>query len=189
MLWAKLAWRSLIPTELILFTALTPGLPERGRTEQAQLEDSRLSGTEKNTHLVNFKLRGFVYVFSASLTELVKFKIPSKIKQVSGTDGRFILLHSTCSRSVNSGTEHVTQIFMLNCQKKAWCMAPLKRMIYMHVRQYPGFRLVCCLVCGLHPLVPGSQAGGKAAKWEGRKTGLYLDFWLLSIRFLLGGKL
>ena len=64
---------SLISTDRCLFTAVTPRLPERGRTEQAQLEDSRLSGTKKNTRLVNFKLRGFVYVFSAPLTELVKF--------------------------------------------------------------------------------------------------------------------
>lgn len=71
--WGRWGWHSLISTEPCLFTAVTPGLPERCRIEQAQLEDSRLSGTEKNMRLVNFKLRGFVYVFSAPFPELVKF--------------------------------------------------------------------------------------------------------------------
>lgn len=73
MLWRRLGWHSLLSTEPCLSTAVTPGLPEWCRTEQAQLEDSRLSGTGKNMSSVNFKLRGFVYVFSAPLTQLVKF--------------------------------------------------------------------------------------------------------------------
>lgn len=73
MLWGRPGWHSLISTEPSLFTAVTPGLPEWCRAEQAQLEDSRLSGAGKNMRLVNFKLRGFVYVFSAPLTDLVKF--------------------------------------------------------------------------------------------------------------------
>lgn len=40
-------------------------------------------------------------------------------------------------------------------------MAPLKRTIYIHVRQYPAFGLVCCLVCGFILLSHGARLVGR----------------------------
>lgn len=66
MLWKRPDWHRLISTQPCLFSDVTPGCSEWCWIEQAQLEDSRLSGTRKNTPLVSFKLRGFVYVFLSS---------------------------------------------------------------------------------------------------------------------------
>lgn len=105
---------------------------------------------------------------------------------MSGTDGGFILLHSTCSRSVNSGTDQCDTTFHVKLSKGSLMWGSLERSIHMHVRRWPGVRLVCPQFCPeLHHLVLGSQASEKAVTTAGRQvwsciSGSY------PIRFLVG---
>lgn len=81
MLWKRPDLHRLISTQPCLLSDVTQQCSEWCWMEQAQLEDSRLSGTRKTTPVVSFKLRGFVYIFSAPLTESVNFRFSLKLNK------------------------------------------------------------------------------------------------------------
>lgn len=83
---------------------------------------------------------------------------------MSGTDGRFILLHSTCSRSVNSGTEQCDTNFHVKLSKESLMHGSPKENDLHTCEAVPWLWTGLLSGVWLHPLVPRSQAGGKAAK-------------------------
>lgn len=80
---------------------------------------------------------------------------------MSGTDGGFILLHSTCSRNVNLGTDQCDTTFHVKSSKEILICGFLKENNLYTCEAVTEVSTGLEFCPDLHHLVLGSQAGGK----------------------------